>query len=394
MVAQVGVGFSTLNNPEEAGTQAVNQALEALSGSKADLLLLFSTSNLEPQQVLAAVRAAAGAVPLAGACSAGIIVGTQGITRGVAVMAIASDDIEFTLGAVSHTSQNPQAKARALLQQLQANANGAASAANSLVMLGIDNCIPADAFVSAVQTLGDGLGTHSQIVGASTRSSDDRLGFSTFLNDTINEDGMVGLRMRTHRPIGVGFRHGYKPRSESLVVTKASGHVVYELDGKPAFDKYMEQFPVKNIKPETFGQFAIDYPFGMPQGDGEYIIRDPFDAQPDGAVLCGSTVPEQATVNIMIGNRGTLIQSAKEAADDARRQLKGNRPLFALVFSCVTRLAYLGVGVGMELQMVRQAVGANVPMIGLFSFGEIAGSLDKPVAMHNKTVVVGLVGEV
>ena len=75
MKAKIGVGSSRGSNAETAGKQAVEQALAQLSGQDADLVFLFSTHNLDPEQTLAGARAATGdSVPLIGGCSTGVIV--------------------------------------------------------------------------------------------------------------------------------------------------------------------------------------------------------------------------------------------------------------------------------------------------------------------------------
>jgi hypothetical protein len=38
-------------------------------------------------------------------------------------------------------------------------------------------------------------------------------------------------------------------------------------------------------------------------------------------------------------------------------------------------------------------MSAETPFIGLFSFGEIAAQRDSPSTVHNKTAVVGVLGE-
>jgi len=57
MATEVGIGFSLLASPLEAGRVATQQALEPLAGQEPDLAVLFSTTDLEPGQVLAGARA-------------------------------------------------------------------------------------------------------------------------------------------------------------------------------------------------------------------------------------------------------------------------------------------------------------------------------------------------
>ena len=85
---------------------------------------------------------------------------------------------------------------------------------------------------------------------------------------------------------------------------------------------------------------------------------------------------EQAVVRIMTGSRETLRWSAREAALEAMQPLRGRRPPMALVFSCVSRLAYLGPGAQEEVAAIREEIGSSTLLIGLFSFGEVAAQQD------------------
>jgi hypothetical protein len=132
---------------------------------------------------------------------------------------------------------------------------------------------------------------------------------------------------------------------------------------------------------------------GLPQAEQEYIVRDPYAATPDGALLCAGMLPEGAQVQIMIGDRSTLVRSAREAAAEAMRSLKGRQPLLALAFSCVSRLSYLGPTAPVEIASLRAVIGSSTPLFGLFSFGEIAARPGSPAHIQNKTVSVGIISE-
>jgi hypothetical protein len=95
----------------------------------------------------------------------------------------------------------------------------------------------------------------------------------------------------------------------------------------------------------------------------------------------------------MTGSRETLLQAARQAATEAMQSLAGQRPLFAFVFSCVSRLGYLGLSAQDEVATIREVIGSEAPLAGLFSYGEVAAQPDSPPMLHNKTVVVGIVGE-
>jgi len=394
MATQIGTGFSQLSSPLEAGCRATEQALEPLAGQEPDLVVLFSTTDLEPDQVLAGVRAVAGEVTLVGGCSAGVLVPQGAFSSGVAVLALQSEEMQVVTDIAPEISHDPVEAGRALVRRLRARQEDPYRAANGLFLALVDTHVSSKASAIVVQAMGDELGPFYRMVGGGTQDPSGQIERPVLLDSEAYADAVAAALILTPGPVGVGVRHGYRPLGRPLVVTRAEGNVVYELDGRSAFQAYAEQFPDHpELTLQNFGQFALDYPLGLPQVGREYIIRDPFAARPDGALECAGVVPEHTVVRIMAGNRETLIRSAREAAVEAMQPLAGGRSLLALVFSCVSRLAYLGPAAQEEVAAIREALGSAPPFIGLFSFGEIAAQLNSPPLLHNKTAVVATIGE-
>ena len=74
MATNVGVGYSDLPDSYQAGSAAARMALDKGSITRPVLVLLFSTGQHEPAQLLAGVRAIVGTSPrLIGGYGVGII---------------------------------------------------------------------------------------------------------------------------------------------------------------------------------------------------------------------------------------------------------------------------------------------------------------------------------
>jgi hypothetical protein len=214
------------------------------------------------------------------------------------------------------------------------------------------------------------------------------------LNEAQYADAIGATLFLTPGPIGVGVRHGYQPLGRPLVVIRIEGNILYELDGKTAFEAYAEQLQDPTLTSENFAKVAENHPVGLPQMGREYIIRDPYASGPNGSLHLAGQLPKHAVVRIMKGDRESLLNSARQAAEDAMAGLGGKPPLFALVFDCITRVNYLGEAASVEIETIQQVLGPETPVIGLVSFGEIAAQPYSPPAFHNKAVVVGVVGAV
>ena len=69
MATKAGVGMSRHHNPNVAGRQAAEQALENAGVAKPDFVFLFASIGYDQRSLLQTVREATGEAPLAG-CSA------------------------------------------------------------------------------------------------------------------------------------------------------------------------------------------------------------------------------------------------------------------------------------------------------------------------------------
>ncbi len=395
MTTQVGVGFSQQLDPYKAGRQAAEQAVRLLAGQPPNLLVLFTTHDRDPVQALSGVRAVAGEAALIGGCSAGIIVPQGAFNSGVAVLALGSDEIRAVADIATAISQDPAGSGQALMQRLMAGSQELPPAANGLVVTVTDNRGAGNAAIKALEALGEALPPHWRLIGGGAQDPSGRVDRPAFLHQAAYRDAMAGALLLTSGPVGVGVRHGYQPLGPLLVVTRAQGNTLYELDGRSAFEVYADHFPHHpGLALETFARFALDHPLGLPlsEENGEYIIRDPYAVGPDGSLLCAGMIPEKTQLRIMTGDRGTLVRAARQAAADASQQLKGRRPLLVMVFSCVSRLAYLGPTAPVEITTIRSVIGPSTPFIGLFSYGEVVDQAGSAI-FHNKTVVVGMIGE-
>ena len=73
MTTTVGVGFSQAASPKEAGHNAMQQALESFAGQAPGFVLLLSTADMEPSEILSGVQAVSQA-PLIGGCEANLLI--------------------------------------------------------------------------------------------------------------------------------------------------------------------------------------------------------------------------------------------------------------------------------------------------------------------------------
>ncbi len=389
MTTQAGVGFSNHEDARQAGAIAAAQAMEKLSG-EADLVIAFTTDRYDQEAAVAGIRSEIGAATLVGCCAGGVITAEELSAEALTVMAVRSEGLKLHLAIDEGIQEDAQRVGESV-----ADALGEYLDTVDLSQRHVAAMVMADGLTGAltevVQSLSDEMGPLCPLVGGGAGDNLQFLKTVQFIDGDVRSDALFAALLDAESPIGIGVGHGWKPVGNPLVVTRAEGNIVYEIDGRPAFDVYKEVWAEEapDLSAETFGAFAMGHPLGMPLGTGEYLIRDPLQVQEDGAIVFVATVPENAVVHMMHGDFDDLFAAARDAAQQALDALEGQPPAALIVFNCISRLLIMGDDAMTELDHIRDVVGADVPLIGMFSFGEIAPPSESGLAvLHNKTVVL------
>lgn len=392
MLTHVGLGFSHATDPHEAGALATRQATSGLGGHRPAVIVLFATPDLDPHRLLSGVHSQSEGATVLGCCAPGVIVPGAVARQGVGVAALAPGrGLTLSAAHVQGVVRDPRAAARALVESLRPPLADADEPLLALLLKSSGE--GAQSLAAMIQAAGDELGPNCLLVGGGAQDSTGRVPSPIYWGTRSLPDAAALLVVRGGA-FGVGAGHGYRPVGPPLVVSRARGNAIDELAGRSAFETYAAQFVSDSgLTRETFARFALDHPLGLPQIGGEYVIRDPYAVSTDGALLCAGAIPERSVVRLMEGDPDALRAAAEQAARAATTALGGAPPALALVCSCVSRLNYLGDRAVDEVRAVQASLGEDVPLIGFFSYGEIAATAEASAVLHNKTVVVGVVAD-
>lgn len=91
----------------------------------------------------------------------------------------------------------------------------------------------------------------------------------------------------------------------------------------------------------------------------------------------------------MEGKVDKLIKNASVVASRALSRISD--PSFVLVFDCISREALMRDKFTLELKAIRDAIGSDIPITGMLSFGEI-GCYEYSPMYHNKSTVIAIAG--
>lgn len=370
---RVGIGFSSKNNPAAAGQVASEQAVQ--QSGRPVITLVLTTDNYDQERVLSAVKKVIGDSRLVGACVPGIIVNLRLHERGVGVCTISGEGVE----AVTHLQRNISQ-----YSYRKGEKAGEALLEKGGELPGTVLLFP-DGFAANISGLLRGLynvmGPAFEYIGG---GSGDNLRFHTtyqFTEEGISSDAVAAAVVR-----GINFQvrlgHGWRPLGEPLTVTKAKGRKVYEIDGLPALERYSALVGARDKN--GFPYYSMKYPLGLPAAGGEFIIRDPLKAEEDGSILFVTEVPENTITTIMEGDTASLVAAAEKVSQEALNTPVA--PKILMVFDCVSRYLLMGKDFSREMEAVARSIKADVPVIGMLSFGEISSISGTPL-FYNKTIV-------
>lgn len=204
-------------------------------------------------------------------------------------------------------------------------------------------------------------------------------------------DSVVVATMRSDERRSVGVKHGLQPTENTYKVTSADGNVVKELDGRPPLEVYKELFGQKAEN----SQFLMTKPLGLEAGEDELRLRDPLIINDDGSIVFAGEVQENKQVTVMESPADEVIDGTKRAAQQAYEKAGEPENVEAvIVHDCVCRWSCLQDSEtrNREIQSIKDVVGEEVPIIGWYTYGELA--LPRTLAgMHNQTAVVQLFAE-
>ncbi len=211
----------------------------------------------------------------------------------------------------------------------------------------------------------------------------------------------VGADVAANKMVAIGFcdpnlvvSHGsvggWCPFGAVRRVTRASGNVLYELDGEPALAIYKRYL---GDQAAHLPGSALLFPFSMldhvAQETGVTRTILGIDEAAGSITLAGEIV-EQGYLRLMCANHEDLINGAELAAEEARGPADSTQSTsFALLVSCIGRLMTLGQRAEEEVDAVGAILGSQCLLTGFYSNGEISARSSTPEQqLHNQTMTV------
>lgn len=392
MGTTAGVGYSVHKNPIEAGKEAAQKAMEQAGSTKPDFVFAFATVGYNQEVLIRAIREATGEAPLSGCSGEGII--TQETVAetnfAVAVMVISSDELRFHNVRVTDIDRKAAGAGERLAKEIQPFMSDDSI---NCFLFGDGLVFDFDPFLAAFEKTMQ-RATPLPIFGGLAADNWASRKTYQYHDDEVFSEGISCVVMSGQGNIAWGINHGCVPVGSKRTITRSEGNIIYEIDGIPALDAMKEYFDEEWQSQWNKTSLNLCLGFKTPEhireGYEEYVIRYMVSKNDeDGSVTIQSDVRDGDTLWLVRRDKELINGGMQAISTQILDKTGARKPKFVLQFECVGR----GKVVFREQEKIeltrslQDDVGADIPWIGLYTYGEI-GPITNYNCFHNFTSVV------
>lgn len=361
--------------------EVVGEILERL-GPEPELVVLFVTTPVVGvlADVVATIRSVLRPGCLVGAAASAILAGAIGVEDEPAIALWAGTFPTPVIPLRMVANPSPEGWMFEGLPDHQAGGS------HSIILLADPFSFPGDEFINEVELHQPDLRITGGFASAGRSPGTNRL----ILDDTMFPSGAVGVIVPTTARTVVS--QGCRPIGQPFIVTRSDRNVLYELGGRPAYERLMEM--VASLSPVDRSLASQGLHCGVVIDEhkaeferGDFLVRGVMGADKRvGAVVIGDEVLVGATVQFQVRDPDT-------AGPDLFTLLSAERADGALVFTCNGRGSYMFGTAHHDAEIIDDALkpaGPSRPAVaGMFCAGEI-GPVGGRNALHGFTASLAL----
>src|SRR5215218_7863277 len=393
MAIKAGVGMSRHHNPNVAGREAAEQALQKAGIDRPDFVFMFASIGYDQRSLLGVVRETTGGAPLTGCSAEGTMNGDDAdeSSFSVLVTAISSEELRWHNGIArglveDDTRTVGQRVAKDLLPNLSAETIGLFVFLDGRVDFGVsrDNL---DNFFAGLE---ENLPSERFLPmwgGGANKTVGWREPPHQYCDDEVISGGVSYALLSGKAQASWAISHSVIPIGGERIVTRSKGNVIHEIDGKPAIEVLKEYLPEGALADDRdWMRYAISLAlcFRAPSymKDEEYIVGGlPAVKMADGSITVQTEVQEGTSVWFSSRDKEKISTGFDRMSQQIKEQLGGEKPKVVFQFECLTRGKSLFRDQE-KLQLLkrfRQSLDPDTPWAGFYTIGGEIG----PVEEHN-----------
>ncbi len=368
MTIAIGTGISTKLNSFSAGKEAALNAYYQIGKNEPGIIITFISTIFDQEEVIKGIHSIIKDTPLIGCSTMGCISIYGSHRDSVSVFIINTGSIEFSCGIGRDITKSPRLAGHKAAKQ----ASDLARKPKQVYMMFSDSLSGNSADI--LRGAQEAIGTSFPIIGGGACNKSYVEKTYQYMDNEIYTDSVAGLLISGDIGMSMGQASGWQPIGKPHKATKAKSNIINEIDKKIAVEIYEEYFEksFEEIKNEGICKLGISYPIGIriPGKDTGYLIRVPLKAEEGGSIVLNADLQEEEDISLMIGDKDIVLESARNAALEAMSGIKNAKIKFAVIFSDIARLGLLRRDAGKEIDIIKDVIGKNTPIMGCYTFGE------------------------
>lgn len=372
---KIASAYSVNSDTNQAVHESYRQLQEKLEGPPS-LLLVYSSVVYDLPTIQKTLLKLAPGVPFAGGTSCMGVMTEAGFHSrdgtGIGLLGFFDPQGNYGIGA-ARIGSNGRAASAAAIQQAVESAARPGEQPDLVWLIGTKGHEE-----NVLQGIQDVIGKGTPIFGGSAADNTVEGRWHQFTAGEILDDGALVIALYPSTSIHYLFHNGYYATVHSGMATRAEGHTLYTIDGKPAAQVYNEwskgiisgQMTGGNVLALTtlhpLGRLA-----GQVGGAPYYRLLHPDSVTPDGALTLFAEIEIGEELVMMSGTReglisrpGQIAHSALEMARLTPLQISG-----ALVTYCGGCMLTVQDQMNQVAAEIHDALGGQ-PFLGTFTFGE------------------------
>ena len=359
--------------------RGVAECLEIALGEEntdCDLVILHASIGHNFQDLVDETKRLAPSARIVAASCCGVV-GREGVSesmKDIALMAVRGND--FAIASTdSINGHNSYEKCKEMALQLKASSPNV----NMLYFLGSGIDIANDQCIRAFEEV---LGENITIFGAT--SSDNMKGFISFqaVDQEVYEHGayVVGFSDPT-LSVDTQATHGFVAIGEPLVVTKSNGHIIEELNGRPAWSEYLrhlglpenancgDSIPIGALGEKLSPELAKEY-------GNNHILRVVTKHEGDD-MYYATNCPVGTELWLTTRDEELIFREMDRIVNEMNQRANGKKPVAVFHADCLARGRFLFDRIIKEelvnrMQYPFYTNGECPPWLGMYGFGEFA----------------------
>ena len=381
---KVGLGQSENIDTDAAVESVIKQCRQHLAGYQPQAGIVFSGVNFDHRLMLDRIVEKFPEIDLIGCTSSGDFSSSFGFSDdSISLMVLYSDNVEIGIGVGRSLSDNPEAAVQSAVDQASEKLSKPAS-----ICLAFPDGYNRS-FDPIMKMLNLALGVDCPVFGgaAGTQWKESLTPFLFYRNEILVDAIPI---MLLGGPIEYSFSiaNSWQPVGKKAKITEAEGRLVKRIDEFKAVDFYRYYLGDHS---QPAGEFVLAV---YDKDSQNSYLRAPMAYNPDGSITFTESIPQGATVQLTEAIRDVMIEDTKNASQIITRQAPEMVPAFAMAFSCAFRKHILGTRVEQELLILKDTLPRQLPIVGFYSYGEIAPLMKGQESFfHGATLITLLIGQ-